>query len=71
MDDASAAEGATTAVDELKADIGIPARMSSVGVHSEHVPEMAKIAFSVKRILRVNPRPVTQDDLLSILDSAR
>ena len=69
-DDATAAGMAVSAVERLKSDIGIPARMSDVGVEADQLPAMAEFAFSIKRILRVNPRPVTQDDLRAILESA-
>jgi alcohol dehydrogenase class IV len=70
LDAETAAERAVTAVERLKLDIGIPADMSEVGVSAEQIPDMAKAAFGVKRILRVNPRSVTQEDLESILQSA-
>jgi alcohol dehydrogenase class IV len=70
LDAASAAERAIGAVERLKADIGIPARMSEVGVRTEHLAGMAEKAFAVKRVLRVNPRSVTQNDLEAILQSA-
>ena len=66
----AAADSAVTAVERLKVDIGIPTGMSEVGVTAEQVPDMAKVAFGVKRILRVNPRSVSQEDLESILQSA-
>ena len=58
------------AVDKLNASIGIPRRISEVGVAEDQIPAMAEKAFSVKRILRVNPRVVTQADLESILRAA-
>lgn len=70
LDAESAAERAVAAVEQMKADIGIPARLRDVGVTSGQVAEMATAAFAVKRILRVNPRTVTQDDLQAILESA-
>ena len=69
-DDESASQSAAAAVDKLKADIGIPPRLSDVGVRAEHLPEMAELAASVKRILRVNPRNVTVQDTQSVLESA-
>ncbi|MEK6233521.1 MAG: iron-containing alcohol dehydrogenase, partial [Planctomycetales bacterium] len=70
LSDAQAAERAITAVERLNADVGIPARLSDVGVTSEHLPEMAEKTFGVKRILRVNPRQPSREDILSILESA-
>ena len=65
-----AADRAIGAVDRLKSDIGIPARMSDVGVTEAQVPAMAEKAFTIKRILRVSPVPVTREDLAAILRSA-
>ena len=39
-------------------------------VTEAQVPAMAEKAFTVKRILRVSPVPVTQEDLATILRSA-
>jgi alcohol dehydrogenase class IV len=54
----------------LKADIGIPARLRDLGATREQLPTFAQKAFAVKRILRVNPRTVTEADLLGILEAA-
>lgn len=70
LDTAEAAERAIQAVEKLKADIGIPARLEDVSVPREKLGAMAEQAFALKRILRVNPRAVTQDDLQAILESA-
>lgn len=69
-DEQAAAELAIAAVERLKAAIGIPSRLSELGVTAEQLPDFAEKAFGVKRILRVNPRPVTVDDLHGILRSA-
>jgi alcohol dehydrogenase class IV len=66
----AAAERAVAAVNRLKGAIGIPARLRDLGVTHEQIPVFAEKAFAVKRILRVNPRPVTARDLESILESA-
>ena len=70
MTERQAAEAAVEAVDQLKRDIGIPERMREMGVTEEHLPEFAVKAFSIKRLMQVNPRPVTEVDLLDILRSA-
>ncbi|MFO0927526.1 MAG: iron-containing alcohol dehydrogenase [Gemmataceae bacterium] len=65
-----AAEAAITAVEQLRADIGIPDRLGRLGVTAEQLRGFAEKAFAVKRILRVNPRPVTVDALEGILRDA-
>jgi alcohol dehydrogenase class IV len=70
LDEAAAALRAVTAVERLKTDIGIPQRLRDLGVTPEQLPVFAEKAFAVKRILRVNPRPVTAADLEGILRSA-
>ena len=65
-----AATLAADAVDRLKTDIGIPARLRDVGLTEAQLPTMAETALGVHRVLRVNPRRVTQEDLHGILQSA-
>ncbi len=66
----AAAERAIAAVERLRADIGIPTRLSALGVKENQLREFAEKAFAVKRILRVNPREVTVEALEGILRSA-
>jgi alcohol dehydrogenase class IV len=70
LDEHSAAERSIAAVERLKIDIGIPLRLRDLGVTREQLPVFAEKAFAVKRILRVNPRPVTARDLEMILETA-
>jgi alcohol dehydrogenase len=70
LDERQAAERAVTAVEKLRADIGIPGRLRELGVKEEQLRPFAEKAFGIKRILRVNPRAVTADDLEAILRSA-
>jgi alcohol dehydrogenase class IV len=64
------AEKAITAVEKLREDIGIPTRLSQLGVKAEQLRGFAEKAFAVKRILRVNPREVTVEALEGILREA-
>jgi alcohol dehydrogenase class IV len=70
LDEDQAAERAITAVERLRADIGIPLRLRELGVQRSQLRPFAEKAFAIKRILRVNPRPVTVDDLEEILQAA-
>jgi alcohol dehydrogenase class IV len=68
--EAHAAEAAIAAVEQLRKDIGVPLRLRDLGVTESQLPTFAEKAFAIKRILRVNPRPVTVDDLEAILRAA-
>src|SRR5262249_25522899 len=70
LDEQTAAERAVTSVEKLRADIGIPQRLRDLGVKEGQFRPFAEKAFAVKRILRVNPRSVTVEDLEGILRSA-
>jgi alcohol dehydrogenase class IV len=70
LSEAQAAERAVAAVEKLRADIGIPTRLRDLGVKPEQLRPFAEKAFGIRRILRVNPRAATLDDLEGILKSA-
>ncbi len=70
LDEPGAAQRAISAVERLRNDIGIPARLRDLGVREDQLRPFAERAFGIKRILRVNPRPVSVEDLEQILRSA-
>jgi alcohol dehydrogenase class IV len=70
LDEQAAAERGVAAVDRLRQDIGIPARLRDIGVQEAQLRPFAEKAAGIRRILRVNPRPVTVDDLEAILRAA-
>ena len=70
LDEQAAAERAIQAIEQLRADIGIPLRLRDLGVRQDQLRSFAEKAFAIKRILRVNPRPVTVEDLEGILRAA-
>lgn len=70
LDESAAAERAIAAVERLKRDIGIPQRLRDIGVTAEMLPEFATKAFGIKRILRVNPRTVSQPEIEGIFREA-
>ena len=70
LSDQAAAPRAVSAVEKLRRDIGIPLRLRDLGAKPEQLRPFAEKAFQVKRILRVNPRAVTVEDLEGILKEA-
>lgn len=56
-------------VDKIKSLIaacGLPARLSEVGVPESAIPLMAADAMKIQRLLKNNPRPITEQDALNI-----
>jgi alcohol dehydrogenase len=70
LSDQEAAERAVAAVDRLRSDVGVPARLREFGAKEEHLRGFAEKAFAIKRLMRVNPRQVSQADLEGILKAA-
>lgn len=70
MADHTAAELAISSVENIQLAVGIPRKLTELGVTREMLPGFAEKAFGVKRVLRVNPRAVTQEDVLQIYESA-
>ncbi|HEX9016538.1 MAG TPA: iron-containing alcohol dehydrogenase [Chloroflexota bacterium] len=54
----------------LSEDVGIPRKLSEVGVKSEHVEDLVEGAMNVTRLLANNPRRVTRDDVRRIFERA-
>jgi alcohol dehydrogenase class IV len=68
--EAAAAERAIAAVERIRSQIGIPARLRELGVQREQLPLFAEKAFAIKRLMGTNPRQPAQADLLDILQQA-
>jgi alcohol dehydrogenase class IV len=70
LNESAAAGLAITAVEKLKADIGIPARLRDLGVNRDDLSVFAEKAFSMKRLMRVNPRYPTAQEIEAIFHEA-
>jgi alcohol dehydrogenase len=70
LDEQAAAERAVAAVERLRDDVGIPRRLRDLGVREAQLRPFAEKAHGIRRILRVNPRPATVEDLEAILRAA-
>lgn len=60
---------AAAAIDGLRADIGLPGRLSEVGVAEDDLEAVARLSQSNNNVAR-NPRRVSEDDALAILRAA-
>ena len=69
----SASEAASLAVQSvlnLLKDIGLPTKLSEIGIKKEHLPEIAEKALNIERMIRNNPRVPTKEGFLSMLEKA-
>jgi alcohol dehydrogenase class IV len=57
-------------IKELNAACGIPASLKDVGVKEEDITTIAKDAMKVQRLLKNNPREVTEVDAIEIYKKA-
>jgi alcohol dehydrogenase class IV len=67
--DEETAENGVAFVTKLSKDCGIPTNLTQVGVPRDAVDRMAKAAMEVQRLLKNNPRPVTEADAKAIYES--
>jgi alcohol dehydrogenase class IV len=70
MADWQAAELAVEAVQRLKADIGIPMRLSLLGIEEKELRPLAEATAQITRLLGANPRPLDVESLDAILRRA-
>ena len=54
---------------QLADTVGIPKRLADLGIPQTAVDDMAKAAMEVQRLLKNNPRPVTEQDARDIYNS--
>ena len=69
-DDSATAELGLARLDALTRDCGLPSGLSAVGVTAADIPGLATAALRVTRLLRNNPRPLTQADAEQIYHQA-
>jgi alcohol dehydrogenase class IV len=55
---------------ELIADCGIPARLSELSIPKEAIPQMAADALKIQRLLKNNPRHISEEDAVQIFTDA-
>ena len=65
-----AAEKSIEEVSKLSRDIGIPQRLREFGVTEDMLEGFSRKSYTIKRLMRINPRVPTRQDLLEILQDA-
>ncbi len=68
--DADAADMAIAKVVELQTTLGIRKQLRQLGIDRQNLPGMANKSFQIKRLMDVNPRSPSEQDLLAILEAA-
>jgi len=68
--DEEAGEVCIASIEKLKRDIGIPERLRDIGVTQGQLPELAGKSFEITRLMKLNPRTPTEEDLAKILKDA-
>ena len=68
--EAMGVDDAVTAVAELSEAVGTNRSMREFGVEQRHLPEMAAASMQVQRLLKNNPRELTESDALAIYQQA-
>ena len=64
------AEHAVEFLSQLSRDCGVPQKLSALNIPRAAIPEMAKSAMTVQRLLKNNLRPLTEADAAQIYMAA-
>ncbi|MDW6004762.1 iron-containing alcohol dehydrogenase [Vibrio mangrovi] len=56
-------------LESLVAQLGLPTRLNDIGIEASQLPELARSAMEVKRLIANSPVPVTEQEVLSIYNS--
>lgn len=70
VDDKLAAQKLIEQVKMWMAELNIPAGISEINIPEDAIPDMAKAAITVQRLLKNNPREVSIEDAVSIYKNA-
>jgi alcohol dehydrogenase class IV len=70
INDLETANAGVEKIKQLIADCGIPARLRDVDISEEAIPQMAIDALKIQRLLKNNPREITEQDAIDIYKAA-
>jgi alcohol dehydrogenase class IV len=66
----SKAEQGIALIEKMLVEFNIPTRLRDLGVKKEQLNVLAEKTMGITRLLRLNPRPVTHEDVLEVLNGA-
>lgn len=69
-DDPATAKKGVQKIRSLISECSIPARLRDVGVPKEAIPQMAKDALKIQRLLKNNPRQINEEDAIKIYEAS-
>jgi alcohol dehydrogenase len=69
-EDERAADAAVTGVAELASAVGVPSSLAELGVAEDELPQLARLALGVSRLIANNPRVLGEPELVEILRAA-
>ncbi|CRH74187.1 Alcohol dehydrogenase 2 [Chlamydia trachomatis] len=70
LSEKEAALAASKAVLTLLGEIGLPTKLTEIGIKEEDIPEIAEKTLQIDRLIRNNPRMPTQHSLEELLRKA-
>jgi alcohol dehydrogenase class IV len=70
LSEQEAGEAGIQRIEELKRELGIPENLRQIGATRDQLPGFAEKAFSIKRLMLLNPRSPSLEDLQGILAAA-
>lgn len=68
--DKATAEKGIAKIRSLIKECGLPGGLREAGITQEAIPEMAKDAMKITRLLKNNPRTITEEDAIAIYNAA-
>jgi alcohol dehydrogenase class IV len=69
-DDVSTANKGIEKVRSIISECGIPSRLSEVGIPKQAIPQLATDALKIQRLLKNNPRDISESDAIDIYMTA-
>ena len=70
INDHATAKSGIEKVRSLIAECNVPAQLRDVGIPADAIPEMAKDALKIQRLLKNNPRHISEQDAIYIYNEA-